>query len=125
MSKDAKLIREVALNFSEELAREKIDYALTPVRYFSRQSMLGRIDMSKLWRNFKPLPEMPGPLVLDKKEVRLLEGSEFKFLYSFLSDKKKRYNVFKGNEGYFVRDHSQKRLYYYRNPNYFKYFIEK
>ena len=31
-----------------------------PVRYFSRVSMLGRIDMSDLWGEFQALPEEPG-----------------------------------------------------------------
>jgi hypothetical protein len=122
MSKKARDIRDVALGIAQSLKGEDYNRPEVPVRYFSRQSMLGRIDMSKLWSNFSALPERPGPL-LDKPSLEKI-NTDVQYLYSFFISKKQKYEVFKGKDLYFVKNAQTGEAFEYRNPHYFKYFIE-
>ncbi|MBC7429535.1 MAG: hypothetical protein H7336_13035 [Bacteriovorax sp.] len=51
------------------------------LRYYSRVSMYGRIDMDTLWDDFKPLGEVPGrPVKNLKKLAGLFKQDRYKFL---------------------------------------------
>ena len=90
MSREAKNIRTTALNLGSELiARPPGEEESLPVRYFSRVSMLGRIDMSDLWEEFKPLPEAPG-VSISKEEAVGKSGESAQFLYVFVVSALKR-----------------------------------
>ncbi len=95
------------------------------LRYFSRMSMYGRIEMDTLWEDYKALPEVPGkPVKNPKKLAELFKQDRYKFLYDFTSeDTKKTYMVveMKG-KSYVVDSASPNKVYYYRNPHQFRYF---
>tara|TARA_B100000925_G_scaffold289647_1_gene272977 strand:+ start:4453 stop:6102 length:1650 start_codon:yes stop_codon:yes gene_type:complete len=124
MSKKAKGIREVALNIALDLKGKNFNLPSIPIRYFSRQSMLGRIDMSKLWKSFTPLPEEPGPKLEEERRKNISE-SKSKYLYSFTSSSNKLFDVFSGESFLYVKHNKTGEYFSYRNPNFFKYFIEK
>lgn len=95
------------------------------MRYFSRVSMFGRIEMDSLWENYKALGEVPGRPVKNKKMLgNLYKQDRYKYLYDFeAEDKKKTYVVveMKGRP-YVVDFNKPTQVYYYRNPNLFRYF---
>ena len=123
MSQRARGIRNKALEIANELKGKNYNQPEVPVRYFSRQSMLGRIDMSKLWSNFSALPEKPGPR-LKKEAINEVASEEPLYLYSFFSFKKTKYEVFKRKDLFYVENTKSGEMFEYRNPNYFKYFVE-
>lgn len=95
------------------------------LRYFSRMSMYGRIEMDTLWEDYKPLPEVPGnPVKNPKKLAELFKQDRYKFLYGFRSeDDKKSYMVVEiKSKTYVVDSANPSRIYYYRNPHQFRYF---
>ncbi len=95
------------------------------LRYFSRTSMFGRIEMDSLWSDFKALPEVPGrPVRNPKKIYNLFKKERYKFLYNFTNEElNKNFLVveLKGKT-YVVDSKDNKQIYYYRNPQQFKYF---
>ncbi len=95
------------------------------LRYFSRMSMFGRIEMDSLWDGYRSLGEVPGkPAKNSKKLSTLYKQDRFKYLYDFdVADKKKTYLVVEIQGKTYVVDFSNpKQIYYYRNPNQFRYF---
>ncbi|WP_127716583.1 hypothetical protein [Halobacteriovorax sp. HLS] len=115
------------------LRRENISIALSllkrpntefeAVRYFSRASMLGRIDMSDIWTDFKTLEERPGKKVsrsnyLAKKYAK----GEYTFHYDFTTARGENFQVIKIGKKVYVADRIGKHFYKYRNPHYFRYF---
>jgi hypothetical protein len=97
------------------------------VRYFSRVSMFGRIEMDSLWSNFSPIEESPGLLVKNSKMLlSRLEKDNYKFLYEFsnLALKKSYMAVEIQGKHYVVDIKNPKQIYNYRNPHQFKYFSE-
>ena len=99
----------------------------TGVRYFSRVSMFGRIEMNSLWSNFSPIEESPGLLVKNSKMLlSRLEKDNYKFLYEFsnLALKKSFMAVEIQGKHYVVDIKNPKQIYNYRNPHQFKYFSE-
>lgn len=95
------------------------------LRYFSRMSMYGRIEMDTLWEDHKALGEVPGrPVKNPKKLAKLFKQDRYKYLYDFESiDKKKTYLVVEMKGKTYVIDYKNPKLiYYYRNPHQFRYF---
>lgn len=105
------------------LNKPRKDFPAT--RYFSRMSMFGRIEMDSLWNGYKAVGEVPGkPVKNPKKLAELYKQDRYKFLYDFeMLDKKKTYIVveMKGKP-YVVDFNKPSQVYYYRNPNQFRYF---
>lgn len=95
------------------------------LRYFSRVSMFGRIEMDSLWEDYRALGEVPGKPVKNQKAwAKLFKQDRYKFLYDFeYGGKKKTYLVveMKGKP-YVVDFNNPKQVYYYRNPQQFRYF---
>lgn len=122
-------------NVGQFLRRENVRIALEllnkpranfkALRYFSRTSMFGRIEMDSLWDKFEPLPEIPGKLVKNPKKVyELFKKDRYKFLYDFTNkslDKSFLVVDLRGKT-YVVDAANNKQIYYYRNPHQFKYF---
>lgn len=97
----------------------------TALRYFSRMSMFGRIEMDTLWDDYKPLGEVPGRLLKKPAGIaKLYKQDRYKYLYNFESyDKKKTYIVVEIKDRTYVIDFKNPKLVYnYRNPNSFRYF---
>ena len=99
----------------------------TGVRYFSRMSMFGRIEMDSVWNNFLPIEERPGlPVKNSRSLMNRLEKDNFKFLYEFSNSKlKKSFMAVEILGKHYVVDvKNPKQIYNYRNPHQFKYFSE-
>lgn len=99
------------------------------IRYFSRASMLGRIDMAKIWTRFEPLPQRPGSKSMKNSLLRRLYGrGRYRFLYQFRDGKGDTYHVLEFQEGYAVQgktytyDPQKRQFLGYRNPHFFTYF---
>ena len=95
------------------------------LRYFSRMSMYGRIEMDTLWEDYKALPEVPGkPVKNPKKLAELFKQDRYKFLYDFPSEDSKRTFMVVDIKGrtYVVDSAAPNKVYYYRNPHQFRYF---
>lgn len=61
------------------------------MRYFSRVSMFGRIEMDSLWENYKAVGEVPGrPAKRKKMLADLYKQDRYKYLYDFETDDKKK-----------------------------------
>ena len=123
MSRRAKKIRETALNLGLALIKEK-NINSEAVRYFSRISMLGRIDMTDLWTGFQSLPESPGNLIDDKKLDQKIKNREFEYLYKFTSSRRLDFRVVRISDDIYALGKIIN-FYEYRNPQNFRYFVEK
>ena len=95
------------------------------LRYFSRISMVGRIEMDSLWSDFAALSEAPGkPVKNPKKMYKLFKKNNYKLLYDFKNDSLDKSYLVVDLLGkvYDVDVKNNKNIYYYRNPHHFKYF---
>jgi hypothetical protein len=124
MSKTGQFLRKenvrIALNL---LNKPREDFKA--LRYFSRLSMFGRIEMDSLWEEFRALPEVPGnPVKNPKKMYQQFKKDRYKLLYDFNNDDlKKSFMVIElKGKTYVVSATNFKQIYYYRNPHQFKYF---
>lgn len=107
----------------ELLAKPRSDFKA--LRYFSRTSMYGRIEMDSLWDDFAPIGEVPGKLVRAPKKIyELFMKDRYKLFYDFANNAlgKKYLVVELKGKTYVVDSLNPKRIYYYRNPHQFKYF---
>ena len=102
---------------------------LRPFGIFSRASMLGRINMAKIWTDFKALPQRPGKKSMKNSLLkRLHKRSKYRFLYEFYDAQGQMYYVFeiKGggivNNQAYVYDPVRENFFDYRNPHFFTYF---
>ncbi|MDD0852637.1 hypothetical protein HBN50_05990 [Halobacteriovorax sp. GB3] len=102
---------------------KKPNFSFGALRYFSRASMLGRIDMAPLWSDYHSLPEEPGVRIYkDKRLKALYKKGGYQFLYRFKDAKGAWFRVLRiGRRNYVLSEKSQ-RFYTYRNPHYFRYF---
>lgn len=106
---------------------KKNDTEFSATRYFSRASMLGRIDMAQLWSEYKPLDERPGPEIAKsskrfKKYSKLLKKNAMTFLYSFINEKGQMFEVYRYRNSSVLYRPKLKKFYNYRNPHHFRYF---
>ncbi len=124
MSKAGQFLRHQNVRIALELLNNSRKN-FPALRYFSRNSMFGRIEMDSLWSDFKALPETPGKHVVNPKKLfGQFKGDHYKFLYSFENTElKKTYLVVDLlGKNYVVDASDNKQIYYYRNPHQFKYF---
>lgn len=125
-TKWGKQLRESNLYLSIDALK---NYELKPesqraIRYFSRASMIGRIDMAPIWSGHRQLPEKLGPKVEKRDDVlRALAQQDFKYRYTFLRDKKK-FSVYKVLGQKYAVSHAGKEteVYRYRDPHFFRFF---
>lgn len=124
MSKVGQFLRRENVRIALELLNKPRE-SFKALRYFSRTSMFGRIEMDSLWNDFSPLPEVPGKPVKNPKMVyELMKKDRYKFLYDFTNetlDKSFLVVDLKGKT-YVVDAANNKQIYNYRNPHQFKYF---
>ena len=94
-------------------------------RYFSRVSMLGKIDMSSVWENHRPINERAGDR-LEGQRVLLKQylADKYQFFYSFTDPSGRNFEVIEiRDEVYCVTWRKGKPIFYqYRDPHLFKYF---
>jgi hypothetical protein len=122
MTRMGKFLRRENISIALNLLRRPND-SFEAVRYFSRASMLGRIDMGPIWNEFIPLKERPGRSVarshfLSKKYKK----GEYTFYYDFEDSNGDIYQVLKIGKKVYVADKLGKHFFKYRNPHYFRYF---
>ena len=95
----------------------------TAVRYFSRHSMLGRIDMGILWNGFNPLRERPGRAALRGRFLKsLYRKGKYDYLYSFTGPDEREFKVIEIRGRNYVVSLDKTKFYRHRNPHHFKYF---
>lgn len=125
MSRTGEFLRRENVRIALELLRSK-KTSFKALRYFSRTGMFGRIEMDSLWDDFKALPEVPGKPVRNPRKIfNLFKRDRYKFLYSFTNENLKKSFLVVDLLGktYVVDAKSTNQIYYYRNPQQFKYFM--
>ena len=124
MSKMGQFLRRENVRIAIEMLN-KPKNQFTALRYFSRMSMFGRIEMDSLWNDFRAMPEAPGlPVRNSKKIYELFKKDHYKFLYDFTNEQlKKNFLVIElKGKNYVVDAKNFKQIYNYRNTHQFKYF---
>ncbi len=124
MSPTGKRLQRENLEIALALLREpRRDF--TALRYFSRASMPGRINMASVWEDYQRLPERPGLIVDGQEKLRAqMEKKELEYLYQFTDPQGGAYRVYQtGNKIYVARLLEGQWVFYsWRNPHYFIYF---
>lgn len=124
MSPTGKRLQQENLEIALALLREpRQDFAA--LRYFSRASMPGRINMASVWEDYQRLPERPGLIVDGQDKLRAqMKNGDLKYLYQFTSPESEVYRVYEsGNKIYVARMLEGQWVFYsWRNPHYFIYF---
>lgn len=93
------------------------------LRYFSRASMLGRIDMSSIWSQYKVINERPGKIYKNQPKLKdLHKKGKYTYLYHFKSPSNEDFQVMEIKNKTFVYSEEKELFYKYRNPHYFTYF---
>lgn len=130
MTRSGRFLRRENLKIALKMFRKPND-AFRALRYFSRQSMLGRIDMASIWKGFVPLPERPGKVALRGRYLRsLYKKGRYLYLYNFEDPSGQKFKVvqIKGKSYLLPQGKGKKggkgrlTFYKYRNPHHFKYF---
>ncbi|MBI2522155.1 MAG: hypothetical protein HYV97_17180 [Bdellovibrio sp.] len=119
----------------ERLRRENLELSLNilketgayeGVRYFSRASMVGRINMASLWEDFVPLPEGAGALIPHWRDLwKLYLAGQYRFRYYFFDSQGQTFKVVEINEKAYVVPFAGEGVYYYRDPNLFRFFATR
>lgn len=121
MSRSGKKLREQNLKLVTRLL-SRPNRPFEGLRYFSRESMIGRIDMGKVWTQFESIPESPGPQQSRSSLWKQYQKGNFSYLYHFDAEDGRRYEVAEENESTWVIDPKRRRVYGYRNPHQFTFF---
>lgn len=127
MTSIAKHTREENLRLAlDALKSARFDF--TASRYFSRVSMVGKVDMAKSWKSFEAIPESPGFRVQNQSQlIGKYRKGDWDFLYKFVSEQDLEYVVMDiDGIKYTVSLASKKPVFFeYRDPNYFRFFRKK
>ncbi len=122
MTRRGRFLRRENLRVGLSLLKKPSE-SFKALRYFSRASMLGRIDMAKLWNDYTPLKERPG---LKARHTRILERlyaqGKYKFFYDFKTEDNQHFKVIEIKRKVYVLPVESIKFYKYRNPHFFKYF---
>ena len=122
-SRSARRLRKQNLKFAMEVLKFPIS-VFEATRYFSRSSMVGRIDMAKLWREYKKWPELPGPEIKNQKKYkRLLEKKKLRFIGT-LKTEKGLYEIWSHKRGKVLYGVEESKFFIYRDPHLFTYFYK-
>lgn len=127
MSRRGRSIRGKNLKFALKTIKSHEGF-FKAFRYFSRVSMLGKIDMSTVWTDYEALPEMPGyKAAAQRRLMHNYYADRYQYLYTFRDARGSEYTVLKmGKNVYSMKWEKGKPVFYdYRNPHYFKYFSKK
>lgn len=92
-------------------------------RYFSRNSMKGRINMAKIWSDYRAIGERIGHRVKGGRPLlKLYKKGVYQYLYSFKGPDKRKFDVIKIKNRKTIYYPKAKTFYHYRNPHHFRYF---
>lgn len=95
------------------------------LRYFSRASMPGRINMASVWEEYTAYPERAGVMVDKQVSLRAkLAAGELGYLYQFQDPKGEKYQVYRDGKTILLARQFQGQWVFHawRNPHYFTYF---
>lgn len=127
MSRRGRNLRKKNLKISLKALKDfKKDYRA--MRYFSRVSMLGKIDMSTVWSEYVKIPEKPGYEISRQRSLeRNFHADNYQFLYNYKDTKGVSYQVVKIKDKTYSMTWKRgtPRFYKYRNPHLFTYFQKK
>jgi hypothetical protein len=127
MSRRGKQIRNKNLKIALKAMKEpRENYKV--FRYFSRVSMLGKIDMASVWSDYVKIPEKPGFEVSRQKKLRrLYYADKYHFLYNFTDPKGISFQVIEINARTYSMTwkRGRPRFFKYRDPHLFTYFSKK
>jgi hypothetical protein len=127
MSRRGKNLRKRNLKISlKALKNTRSDFNV--FRYFSRISMLGKIDMSSVWKNYVAVPEKHGYEASGQKNLlKLYKSHKYEFFYEFTDPNNIKFQVLRINNKIYSMTFKRGRpfFYKYRNPHLFKYFQKK
>jgi hypothetical protein len=99
---------------NQNVSEEKI------LRYFSRVSMLGRINMSTIWSPpYMPAHEVLGPELPKELKAKIVP-SQYQLLYEFGTGNRVFMNVEGGDPSYYVEQNGT--YFSYLDPDYFQFF---
>ncbi len=126
MSRYGQFLREENISLALELL-SKAENDFPALRYYSRASMFGRIEMDPLWRDFLPYPERPGPLLTDNVlEYRnLYKSGNYNYLYHFADISGDTFKVLEIKGKKVVSDFNGEQYFQWRNPNLFRFFMKR
>lgn len=124
-SPTGKFLQRENLGIALQMLRSP-NYPFRAIRYFSRASMVGRIDMAPMWVGHDTFPERPGIEVSGQKVEAALKRGQYQYFYTFTDPEGKNFDVVEVNERtYVVSDGPVRKVYQYRNPHLFRYFVKK
>ena len=126
MSQSGRSLRGENIKLALELLR-KPRSSFKALRYFSRASMLGRIDMEKLWKKegYRPLGERSGLKAKNEHRLgKLYNKGRYLYLYKFTDTRGKSFRAVLIDKKIFVMPLYKTEFYNYRNPHFFKYFVQ-
>jgi len=127
MTRLGKRLRAQNLKISlKQLKDYKYDFKAS--RYFSRVSMFGKIDMSKVWSNYEAYPQRRGVIYSNQSRIyRKFKKKKYRYLYEFTDPSGEVYTVIEiEGTNYAVKKFKTKPVFYkYRSPHLFTYFTKK
>ncbi|PIK13865.1 hypothetical protein [Halobacteriovorax sp. JY17] len=122
MTRNGKFLRRENISIALSLL-QKPNVNFHALRYFSRASMLGRVNMAQIWLNFVPVAERPGLKVKRSNYLKsLFKKGKYEFLYDFKTEEGDTFQVIKFKKSTYVTDRNGTHFYKYRNRHYFRYF---
>ena len=104
---------------------EKPNRSFKGVRYFSRASMLGKIDMSDLWNRFAKIPERPGRKVASAFPKKSYEKGRYSYHYHFVDNLGRGFKVVRIGRKNYALNLKTMEFFEHRSPHYFRYFQNK
>lgn len=125
MTRVGKKLRKTNLLLAlEALRKPRFDFKA--VRYFSRASMLGRIDMSTIWNEFAEIGERPGlEIKRDESLFKALSQQKYTYHYSFLDQTGQRFKVLEIDDDVVVFSPRLRKFFTHRSPHFFRYYEPK
>lgn len=127
MSRAGQRLRKENIKISLKALKNKRK-EFNAIRYFSRVSMLGKIDMSSVWSRFRALEERAGFLAKNQTGLlTLFNKGKFDYYYSFKDPEGKVFDVINIKDTTYSLHKAKKKLEInnYRDPNLFTYFLKK
>ncbi len=124
----SKKLRVQNIRLSMHLLRfaDEPDRLTTAERYFSRVSMLGRMDMTRIWNNYVAVEERPGKSVTPNLEqVKCIQQGVdcFRYLYDFFWQNEHYFVIeIKGNRFVWRQYLGRNYLWTVRDPDLFQFF---
>ncbi len=127
MSRRGRAIRKQNLKFALRAIKSH-DGDFNALRYFSRISMLGKIDMSSVWRDYERLPEIPGLKSSHQNHLRShYYADRYQYFYTFKDIRGVTHEVLRIRDKVYSMRWTKgvPEFYDYRNPHLFAYFSKK